>query len=83
MAYYEQLWLEIIDKRPFSMRGPATNGPIILAALAKGDTAMQRMANMVLATEAAARRSLSDGLRDLIAKIAAKRSRPDPMAEEF
>ena len=82
MAYYEQLWLEILDKRTFSMRGPATNGPIILAALARGDTAMQRMANMVLATEAAARPSLSDNLRDKIAKIAAKRSRPDPVAEE-
>jgi hypothetical protein len=82
MDYYEQLWLEILNKRTFSMRGPATNGPIILAALAKGDTAMQRMANMVLATEAAARPSLSDNLRDQIAKIAAKRSRPDPVAEE-
>jgi tetratricopeptide (TPR) repeat protein len=82
MAYFEQLWLEILDKRTFSMRGPATNGPIILAALAKGDTAMQRMANMILATEAAARPSLSDNLRDQIAKVAAKRSKPDPVAEE-
>jgi tetratricopeptide (TPR) repeat protein len=82
MAYYEQLWPEILDKRTFSMRGPATNGPIILAALAKGDTAMQRMANMILVTEAAARPSLSDNLRDQIAKIAAKRTKPDPVAEE-
>jgi hypothetical protein len=82
MAYYEQLWPEILDKRTFSMRGPATNGPIILAALAKGDTAMQRMANMILATEAAARPALSDNLRDQIAKIAAKRTKPDPVAEE-
>jgi hypothetical protein len=81
MAYYEQLWLEILHKRTFSMRGPTTNGPIILAALAKGDTAMQRMANMILATEAAARPRLSDNLRDQIAKIAAKRPRPDPAAE--
>jgi hypothetical protein len=50
--------------------------------LAKGETAMQRMANMILATEAAARPSLSDNLRDQIAKIAAKRTKPDPVAEE-
>jgi hypothetical protein len=42
LGYSQQLWLEILDKRTFSMRGPTTNGPIILAALAKGDTAMQR-----------------------------------------
>lgn len=58
------------------MRSPVTNGPIILAAIRKGETAKQRMANMVLATEAAARRGLSDNLRDLLSKAAAKRSRP-------
>jgi tetratricopeptide (TPR) repeat protein len=76
MSFYERVWLEILRDRAFSMRSPLTNGPIILAAIRKGETAKQRMANMVLATEAAARRGLSDNLRDQFSKAAAKRSKP-------
>ena len=50
MTFYERIWPEILANRTFSMRSPLTNGPIILAAIRKGETAMQRMANMVLAT---------------------------------
>lgn len=82
MAFYEQLWPEILEKRTFSMRGPSTNGPIILEAMRKGETAMQRMASMVLATEAASKHSLGHDLRDRLSKIAAKRSKPDPAPEE-
>ena len=76
MSFYERIWPEILRDRAFSMRSPLTNGPIILAAIRKGETAKQRMANMVLATEAAARRGLSDNLRDRLSKAAAKRSKP-------
>jgi tetratricopeptide (TPR) repeat protein len=76
MSFYERIWPEILRDRAFSMRSPLTNGPIILAAIRKGETAKQRMANMVLATEAAARRGLSDSLRDQLSKAAAKRSKP-------
>jgi len=74
MSFFERVWPEILRDRAFSMRSPATNGPIILGAIRKGETAMQRMANMVLATEAAARRGLSSELRDRFSKIANKRA---------
>jgi len=76
MSFYEIVWPEIITKRAFSMRSPATNGPYVLEAIVKGETAMQRMANMALATEATARRNLSADIRERIAKIAAKRVGP-------
>jgi tetratricopeptide (TPR) repeat protein len=76
MSFYERVWPEILRDRAFSMRSPVTNGPIILAAIRKSETAKQRMANMVLATEAAARRGLSDNLRDRLSKAAAKGSKP-------
>ncbi len=68
MSFYERVWPEILRDRAFSMRSPVTNGPIILSAVRKGETAMQRMANMVLATEAAARRGLSHDLRERLSK---------------
>jgi hypothetical protein len=77
MSFYERLWREILEKRKFSMRGPATNGPIILEAMQKGETALQRMANMVLATEAASKHSLSNDLRQRLSKVATKRLKPD------
>lgn len=76
ISFYERVWPEILRDRAFSMRSPVTNGPIILAAIRKGETAMQLMANMVLATEAATRHGLSDDLRDQLSKAAAKRSKP-------
>jgi len=82
MAFYERVWPEILRDRAFSMRSPATNGPIILSAIRKGETAMQRMANMVLATEAAARRGLSHDLRERLSKIVAKRSKSQVVSEE-
>jgi hypothetical protein len=72
MSFYEQAWPQILKERAFSMRSPSTNGPIILEAMRKGETAMQRMANMALATEAAARRRLSDDLRERFSQIAAR-----------
>jgi tetratricopeptide (TPR) repeat protein len=81
MPFYERVWREILQERTFSMRGPATNGPIILAAMRRGETAMQRLANMVLATEAAANRSLSNHLREQFSRIAAKGPKPDAASE--
>lgn len=82
MIFYEKIWPDILEKRSFSMRSPATNGPYILEAMRKGDTAMQRLANMALATEAAAKRNLSNELRERLAKIAAKRVKPVATPEE-
>jgi hypothetical protein len=82
MSFYEGVWPEILQERAFSMRSPGTNGPIILEAMRKGETAMQRMANMVLATEAAAKRGLGNDLRERLSRIAGKRSKPDARSEE-
>jgi len=82
MRFYERLWPEILEKRTFSMRSPDTNGPIILDAMRKGETAMQRMANMVLATSAASTHGLSNELRDRLSRLAAKRFKPGPVLEE-
>jgi hypothetical protein len=82
MSFYERVWPEILRDRAFSMHSPVTNGPIILSAIRKGETAMQRMANMVLATQAAARRGLSHDLRERISKIAAKRSKSHVSSKE-
>jgi hypothetical protein len=82
MSFYEKIWPDILEKRSFSMRGPATNGPYILEAMREGDTAMQRLANMALATEAAVKRNLPNDLRERIAKIAAKRVKPAAAPEE-
>lgn len=82
MSFYEKVWPDIIEKRGFSMRSPATNGPYISEAMRKGDTAMQRLANMALATEAAVKRNLPNDLRERIAKIAAKRVKPAATPEE-
>ena len=57
------------------MRNPTVNGPYILEAIRRGDTAVQRMANMVLATEAAAKRNLSEDLRERLKGIAAPRAK--------
>ena len=35
MSFYETVWPDIIEKRGFSMRSPATNGPYILEAMRK------------------------------------------------
>lgn len=82
MSFYDKAWQEILEKRSFSMRSPATNGPYILEAMRKGDTAMRRMANMALATEAAARRNLPNDLRERLARVAAKRVKPAATQEE-
>jgi hypothetical protein len=76
ISFFEELWPEIIERRAFSMRSPTTNGPYILESMRKGDTAIQKLANMVLATEAAAKRKLSGDLRERIAKIAEPAAAP-------
>jgi hypothetical protein len=73
MSFYERVLPDIITRRAFSMRNPGVNGPRILEAIRTGDTAMQRMANMVLATEAAAKRNLSEDLRGSLRRIGAPR----------
>jgi hypothetical protein len=82
MFFYERIWPEILEQRAFSMSSPRTNGPTILNAMKKGDTALQRMASMVLATEAAAKRRLSNDLRERLSNIAAKRSKSVATTED-
>lgn len=82
LAMFERVWSEILQDRTFSMRAPSVNGPLILEALRKGDTALQRLANMVLAAEAAVKRGLSDDLRSQIGKLAAKKIREKLWDEE-
>jgi tetratricopeptide (TPR) repeat protein len=76
MKVYERLWPEILEKRTFSMISPSTNGPLIIEALRKGETAKQRMAHMVLAAEAAVKRNLNDDLRAKIKKISLPQVKP-------
>jgi tetratricopeptide (TPR) repeat protein len=82
MLFYERIWSDILKDRTFSMRSPSTNGPIILESIRKGETAMQRMANMTLATAAASKHSLSHDLRNQLSQIAAKRSKLDSIHGE-
>jgi hypothetical protein len=82
MSFYERLWVVIAERRAFSMRSPTTNAPFILEAIHKGDTALQRMANMVLSAEAAVKRNLPSALRERFARIAAKRVRAASTSEE-
>jgi len=82
MVVFDTMWPEIIEKRSFSMRSPLTNGPIILDAMRKGDTALQRMANLVLGAEAAESRHLSDDLRNKFSKMAQPRPKPAVITEE-
>jgi len=78
MEVYVRMWSDILEHRSFSLRSPTTNGPIVQDAMHKGQTAKQRMANMVLALEATSGRHLSDALRDQFAKAAAPREKPEP-----
>jgi hypothetical protein len=82
ISFYGRIWPEILEERTFSMRSPTTNGPIILEAIRRGKTALQRIAHMVLATEAAVKRSLNNDLRERFSKIATKRFKPDTMPEK-
>jgi hypothetical protein len=65
--YFAKVWRDILANRTFSVRNPATTAPFILAALSKGATTNRaKLANLVLASEAAVRRHLSDDLRSNI-----------------
>jgi hypothetical protein len=75
ISFYERIWIDILDRRSFSMRNPATNGPYISNAMAQGETSVQRIANMVLAMEVAVKRKLSSDLREQFKNLAAKRKR--------
>lgn len=76
VAYFSKIWREILTDRTFSVRSPVTNGPLILAAVSKGETARARLANLVLATHAAVRERLSDELRTLICQMRQVKRKP-------
>jgi hypothetical protein len=61
--YFADVWRDILANRTFSVRNPAATAPFILAALSKGATSCAKLANLVLASEAAVRARLSDDLR--------------------
>ena len=60
----------------FEMRSPGVNGPVILAAFNKGDTALARLANLVLATEASVSAHLPAGLRQTFQQISQPKAPP-------
>jgi hypothetical protein len=61
--YFAQVWRDILANRTFSVRNPAATAPFILASFSKGATNRAKLAYLVLASEAAVRRHLSDDLR--------------------
>ena len=66
VEYFAQVWRDILANRTFSVRNPVVTGPFILKALSKGVGNRARLANIVLASEAAVRAHLSDELRTQI-----------------
>jgi tetratricopeptide (TPR) repeat protein len=75
VGYFAQVWRDILENRTFSVRNPVVTGPYILKALSRGDGNLARLANIVLASEAAVRARLSDELRTQIrAKAELKRT---------
>lgn len=78
VAYFSNVWRDILANRTFSVRGPATNGPLILAALSKGQSNRAKLANLVLTSEAAARERLSDGIKGAIRAMAEPKRKAEP-----
>jgi hypothetical protein len=75
--YFAGVWRDILSERTFSVRNPAATSPFILtAALSKGPTSRAKLANLVLASEAAVRRHLSDELRASIRELSEPRRTP-------
>jgi hypothetical protein len=70
VKYFSQIWRDILVERAFSVRNPTVNGQIILSSAVKGTTNRAKLANLVLASEAAVRGRLSDELRASIRKMA-------------
>ena len=64
--YFADVWRDILANRTFSVRNPAATSTFILAALSQGETNRAKLANLVLASEAAVRARLSDDLRTKI-----------------
>ena len=64
--YFSEVWRDLLANRAFLVRSPAANGPLILAALSKGESNRARLANLVLASEGAVRAHLADELRATI-----------------
>jgi hypothetical protein len=82
VTFFESQWRDIVANRTFSMRDPSINGPNILAACRKGLTAMARLANLALASEAAVSRKLSPELRERFTRLANKAARGAPPSED-
>jgi hypothetical protein len=75
--YFADVWRDILSNRTFSVRNPAATSPFILvAALSKGHSNRAKLANLVLASEAAVRRHLSDELRGSIRALTEERRTP-------
>jgi hypothetical protein len=76
VEYFSQVWRDILAKRAFSVRSPATNGPLILAALNDGNSALAKLANLILVSEASVSAHLSSELRRTIWQISHPKSVP-------
>jgi hypothetical protein len=69
VEYFSLVWRDILAKRAFSVRSPATNGPLILAAANDGYSARAKLANLILVAEAGVSAHLSSELRQTIWQI--------------
>jgi hypothetical protein len=75
--YFADVWRDILSNRTFSVRNPAATSPFILAAaLSKRPSNRAKLAELVLASEAAVRPHLSDDLRGRIRALTEERRTP-------
>jgi hypothetical protein len=69
-TYFSGLWRDILTHRRFSMRSPAATEPAILESLSQGGPYLQRLARLILASEAAVMTRLADDLRTTVRQAA-------------
>jgi tetratricopeptide (TPR) repeat protein len=69
VEYFSRVWRDILANRSFSVRAPNVNGPLILDSVTKTETALAKLAHLILASEAAVKAHLSPELRGAIRAI--------------
>lgn len=69
-TYFSGVWRGILTHRRFSMRTPAVTEPAILESLSLGGPYLQRLARLILASEAAVTTRLPDDLRATVRRAA-------------
>jgi len=86
VGYLAQVWRDILADQTFSVRNPVVTGPFILKAPSRGVGSRARLANIVLASEAAVRAHLSDerlaGIACVAPSVGPLRLNPNPMKNQ-